>query len=66
MPCWMLDSDYNGRVFMGTQVFFPRTSAWDNLKKALRATHDESVWDHLAGDTSASFEAGENARSRSR
>lgn len=61
VPCWMLDSDYNGRVFMATQVFFPRTSAWDNLKKALRATHDESVWDHLAGDTSASFEAGENA-----
>ncbi len=61
VPCWMLDADYNGRVFMATQVFFPRTSAWDNLKKALRATHEDSVWDHLAGDTSAPFEAGENA-----
>ena len=48
VPCWMLDADYNGPVFMGTQVFFPRTSAWDNLKKALKATHEESVWDHLA------------------
>ena len=61
VPCWMLDADYNGLVFMGTQVFFPRTGAWDNLKKALKATHDESVWDHLAGDTSAPFEAGEHA-----
>ena len=60
VPCWMLDADYNGRVFMGTQVFFPRTSAWENLKKALKATHEESVWDHLAGDTSAPFEAGEH------
>ena len=61
VPCWMLDADYNGRVFMGTQVFFPRTSAWDNLKTALKATHEESVWDHLAGDTSTPFEAGEHA-----
>ncbi len=61
VPCWMLDGDYNGRVFMGTQVFFPRTSAWDNLKKALKATHEETVWDHLAGDAGAPFEAGENA-----
>ena len=59
VPCWMLDTNYNGRVFMGTQVFFPRTSAWDNLKQALRATHEESVWEHLAGATSAPFEAGE-------
>lgn len=60
VPCWMLDTNYNGRVFMAAQVFFPRTKAWDSLKKALKATHDESVWDHLAGDTSAPFEAGEH------
>jgi adenine-specific DNA-methyltransferase len=40
-------------------VFFPRTSAWEHLKKALKATHEESVWDHLAGTESAPFEAGE-------
>lgn len=60
VPCWMLDTNYNGRVFMAAQVFFPRTKAWDSLKKALKATHEESVWDHLAGDTSAPFEAGEH------
>jgi adenine-specific DNA-methyltransferase len=60
VPAWMLDTDYNGLVFHGSQVFFPRTSAWDNIKKALKATHEESVWDHLAGTASAPFEAGEH------
>lgn len=61
VPAWLLDTDYNGLVFHGSQVFFPRTAAWDSLKKALNATHDESVWDHLAGTVSAPFEAGEHA-----
>ncbi len=60
VPAWMLDTDYNGLVFHGSQVFFPRTSAWDSIKKALKATHEESVWDHLAGSVSAPFEAGEH------
>jgi adenine-specific DNA-methyltransferase len=62
VPVWMLDTDYNGLVFHGSQVFFPRTSAWDSLKKALRVTHDESVWDHLAGSESAPFEGGEHGQ----
>ncbi len=60
VPMWLLDTDYNGLVFHGNQVFFPRTGAWDHLKKALRASHDESVWDHLAGTVSAPFSAGEH------
>lgn len=60
LPAWLLDTNYNGLVFHGSQVFFPRTGAWNALKKALRATHEESVWDHLAGTTSAEFEAGEH------
>ena len=62
VPAWLLDTDYNGLVFHGSQVFFPRTAAWDALKKALRATHEESVWDHLAGTQSAPFEAGEHGQ----
>jgi adenine-specific DNA-methyltransferase len=62
VPCWMLDTDYNGIVFHGTQVFFPRTSAWESLKKALKATHEETVWDHLAGSTSVPFEEGEHGQ----
>ena len=57
VPMWMLDTDWNGMAFSADQVFFPRTSAWDNLKKALKATHDDSVWHHLAGDLSAPFAA---------
>lgn len=58
VPAWFLDCDYNELCFHVSQAFFPRTSAWDNLKKALRATHQETVWDHLSGATSAPFEAG--------
>ena len=60
VPVWLLDTDYNGLVFHVTQAFFPRTGAWDSLKKALKSEFEESVWDHLAGTTSAPFEAGEH------
>jgi adenine-specific DNA-methyltransferase len=62
VPAWFLDTDYNGLCFHVCQAFFPRTGAWDNLKRALKATHDESVWDHLAGTVSAPFEAGEHGQ----
>ena len=53
-------TDYNGRCFHVSQAFFPRTSAWDNLKKSLKGEYDEAVWDHLAGNISAPFPAGEH------
>lgn len=62
VPAWFLDTNYNGLCFHVSQAFFPRTNAWDNLKKALKSTHEESVWDHLAGTVSAPFEAEENAQ----
>lgn len=62
VPAWLLDTDYNGLCFRVCQAFFPRTSAWENLKKALKGTHDESVWDHLAGTISAQFQAGEHGQ----
>lgn len=62
VPCWMLDSDYNALCFKASQVFFPRTAAWDDLKRALKAEYAESVWDHLAGTTSAPFQIGENGQ----
>jgi adenine-specific DNA-methyltransferase len=40
-------------------VFFPRTAAWTDLKKALKGDYDDTVWDHLAGTHSAPFEAGD-------
>jgi adenine-specific DNA-methyltransferase len=58
VPCWMLDTDYDGMSFYATQVFFPKTSAWDNLQKSLKAKFDASVWQHLAGTISEPFALG--------
>jgi adenine-specific DNA-methyltransferase len=57
IPAWFLDSEYNGRCFRVTQAFFPKTEAWESLRKSLKADFDDSVWDHLRGTTSAPFEA---------
>ena len=62
VPAWLLDADYNGLCFHASQVFFPRTGAWENLKKALQGDYEETVWDHLAGTVSAPFEIGENGQ----
>ena len=62
VPAWFLDADYNGLCFHATQAFFPRTGAWENLKKALKGDYEETVWDHLAGTVSAPFEIGENGQ----
>jgi adenine-specific DNA-methyltransferase len=60
VPAWLLDTDYNGMVFRVRQAFFPRTGAWESLKKSLKVEFDETVWEHLAGTVSAPFEAGEH------
>ena len=62
VPCWLLDTDYNDLCFHVGQAFFPKTGAWENLKKALRGHYNEDVWDHLAGAVSAPFEAGEHGQ----
>lgn len=62
LPCWMLDTNYNGMSFCASQVFFPRTKAWDNLQKSLRAQFDDSVWDHLAGTESEPFGIGDSGQ----
>ncbi len=59
VPAWLLDTDYNGMVFHVSQAFFPRTGAWESLKKALKGELEDTVWGHLAGTTSAPFEAGD-------
>ncbi len=62
VPAWLLDTDYNGMCFHVSQAFFPRTSAWDSLKSALRGEFEDAVWEHLAGTTSAPFVAGESGK----
>ena len=62
LPCWMLDTNYNGMVFCVSQVFFPKTGAWDNLQKSLKGDFNDSVWEHLAGTVSEPFVLGEKRR----
>jgi adenine-specific DNA-methyltransferase len=62
VPAWLLDTDYNDLCFHVSQAFFPRTSAWEGLRKALKADFDDSVWEHLAGTMSAPFEAGDHGQ----
>jgi adenine-specific DNA-methyltransferase len=62
LPCWMLDTNYNGMVFCASQVFFPKTGAWDNLQKSLKGEFNDSVWEHLAGTVSEPFVLGDKRR----
>ena len=61
-PGWFPDTDYNGLCFHVCQAFFPRTSAWEGLKRSLRAEFDESMWPRLSGTVSAPFQAGEHSQ----
>ena len=62
VPAWFLDTDYNGLCFHVCQAFFPRTSAWEGLKRSLRGEFEDSVWAHLSGTLSAPFQAGERGQ----
>jgi adenine-specific DNA-methyltransferase len=62
VPAWFLDTNYNGLVFRVGQAFFPRTGAWENLKKSLKVEFEDTVWEHLAGTVSAPFTAGDHGQ----
>lgn len=62
VPAWFIDTDYNGLSFHVCQAFFPRTSAWDNLKRALKGEYEDAVWQHLSGKVSVPFESGEHGQ----
>jgi adenine-specific DNA-methyltransferase len=62
LPCWMLDTNYNGMAFMATQVFFPKTSAWNNIQNSLKGQFRDDLWRHLAGTVSEPFIAGDKMR----
>jgi len=62
VPAWLLDTDYNGMCFHVCQAFFPRTAAWEGIKRSLRGEFEDSAWAHLSGTVSAPFQAGEHGQ----
>jgi len=60
VAAWFVDSDYDGRTFCITQVFFPDKSAWKKLAKALKGAVDENAFAALAGTVSLPFPAGKH------
>jgi adenine-specific DNA-methyltransferase len=62
---WLLDTDYNGRSLLPTQVFFPMAGAkdgWSRLAKNLKAVLDESRIGAYHGTVSLPFKAGKYRR----
>lgn len=58
VPAWFLDTNFNSSgAFVVDQAFFPRTSAWESLRKELRGNFEDSVWDALSGTLSEPFAA---------
>ena len=62
VPAWFLDTDYNGMCFHVCQAFFPRTAAWESIKRSLRGEFEDSAWAHLSGTVSTPFRAGEHGQ----
>lgn len=62
VPARFLDTDYNGLCFHVCQAFVPRTGTWESLKRALKGSYEEGIWDHLAGTESALFDGGEHGQ----
>jgi len=60
VPGWFLDTDYNG-WYSVRQAFFPRTGAWENLKKSLRMEFEDTSGSPRR-TTSAPFPAGEHGQ----
>jgi adenine-specific DNA-methyltransferase len=62
VAAWFLDRDCDGRTFCITQAFFPGSTAWTKLARALRSVVDPQRFAALSGTKSLPFEAGEHQR----
>ena len=62
VPTWFPDTDYNGLCLHVCRAFFPKTSAWEGLKRSPHGEFDENVWPHLSGTISAPFRVGAYGR----
>ncbi len=62
IAAWFIDTDYDKRAFCISQAFFPDSSAWDKLKRALKASIDEDKFELLTSTRSLPFKLGKEKR----
>jgi len=62
IAAWFIDTDYDKRTFCISQAFFPDSSAWDKLKRALKAFIDEDKFELLTSTRSLPFKPGKEKR----
>jgi adenine-specific DNA-methyltransferase len=62
VAAWFLDSDYDGQTFCITQAFFPDSSAWEKLARALKSTVDPERFAAFSGTRSLPFAPGKHKR----
>jgi adenine-specific DNA-methyltransferase len=60
VAAWFLDTDYDGRTFCICQAFFPQTTAWDKLARALKGTIDLEKLEKYKGHVSLPFQPGKH------
>ena len=63
IPCWFVDSDYNGESFFVRHAYFPGTNdPYKSLKTTLKAEINQEAWESLRSDTSRPFDRPESGR----
>ena len=57
VPCWFIDTDYDGESFFVRHAYFPGASAdpYKALKTTLKAEIDHEAWESLCRDVSRPF-----------
>lgn len=62
---WQLDTDYDERAMVPSQVFFPQGNqkgGWTRLAKALNGTVDEDLLEFFSSDISLPFASGQHKK----
>lgn len=62
IAAWFIDTDYDKRAFCISQAFFPDSTAWDKLKRALKTSIDEEKFELLTSTKSLPFKLGKEKR----
>lgn len=68
LPCWILDTDYNGMTFYGRYFFTPgvplegKGNPWKNLRKAFKKEILDEAWESMLSTESPPFRLGGHRR----